>query len=231
MKRDVTSEAAIEFTNAALAFVDLAGFSAITDVFGDAAALQVLDVFEGLVNESLEEGGGRLVKWMGDEAMLAFPDPDVALRALGHLLPACRADKRLPLTKAGLHYGPVVPRGGDFFGSTVNLASRITASSTAGRLLATRPIAEVAEARGVHVEELGPIALRSMPEKISLFSIQLTESVDAAWIDPVCKMHAPYSAYSRSLPAGPGFCSPQCKEAYERSPATYSDGNRGAVLT
>lgn len=179
-----------------------------------------LDVFEGLVTASLGEGG-RLVKWMGDEAMLAFPDPDEALRALAKLLPACRADARLPLTRAGLHYGPVIPRGNDFFGATVNIASRITASSTAGRLLATQPIAEVAEARGVSVEPLGAVALRSMPVKISLFSILLTESVDPAWIDPVCKMHAPYSAYSRSRPAGPWFCSPQCEEAYRRSPATY----------
>ncbi len=198
------------------------GFSAITNVFGDAAAIKVLDIFEELVNASLGEGG-RLVKWMGDEAMLAFPNPDIALKALAHLLPACRADARLPLTRAGLHYGLVVPRRGDYFGATVNIASRITASSSAGRLLATQPVADVASARGVSVEELGPTALRSMPERIALFSIKLTERADPAWIDPVCKMHAPYSAYSRVRPAGPWFCSPQCEEAYKRSPATYAN--------
>jgi class 3 adenylate cyclase/YHS domain-containing protein len=205
---------------AAIAFVDLAGFSAITEVFGDQAAVAVLDVFESLVNEALAKGGRR-VKWIGDEVMLAFEDPDTALRALGHLLPACRADARLPLTRAGLHYGPVIPRGGDFFGGTVNIASRITASSSAGRVLATRPIADVAEAKGVSVEPLGPIALRSLAEAIPLFSIQLAESVDSAWIDPVCKMHAPYSAYARARPSGHWFCSPQCEAAFRRSPETY----------
>jgi class 3 adenylate cyclase/YHS domain-containing protein len=205
---------------AAVAFVDLAGFSAITDVFGDEAALSVLDVFEELVRECLEEGGRR-VKWMGDEVMLAFPDPDTALRALARLLPACRADSRLPLTRAGLHYGPVIPRGSDFFGATVNIASRITASSSAGRLLATQPIAEVAEARGISVEALGPISLRSIAEQIPLFSIEMAEAVDVAWIDPVCKMHAPYSAYTRARPGGHWFCSPQCEAAFKRSPETY----------
>jgi class 3 adenylate cyclase/YHS domain-containing protein len=205
---------------AAIAFVDLAGFSAITDVFGDAAALAVLDVFEGHVSASLE-GGGRRVKWIGDEVMLAFPDPDAALRALGHLLPACRADARLPLTRAGVHYGPVISRGGDYFGATVNIASRITASSSAGRLLATQPIAEVAAAKGVSVEALGPVSLRSVAAKIPLFSIYMAEAVDSAWIDPVCKMHAPYSAYARAGPAGHWFCSPQCEEAFRRSPETY----------
>jgi len=206
---------------AAVAFVDLAGFSAITDVFGDEAALRVLDAFEELVTDSLKQGG-RLVKWIGDEVMLAFPDPDTALQALAYLLPACRADARLPLTRAGVHYGPVIPRGSDLFGATVNIASRITGSTSAGRILATQPIAAVAEGNGVAVEALGPIALRSVAARIPLFSIQMTEAVDPAWIDPVCKMHAPYSAYRRSSPAGHWFCSPQCELAFRRSPETYS---------
>jgi adenylate cyclase len=207
--------------SAAIAFVDLAGFSAITDVFGDEAALAVLDAFEEHVTRSLEHGG-RLVKWIGDEAMLAFPDPDAALQALANLLPSCRGDPRLPLTRAGVHYGPVIPRGMDIFGATVNIASRITASTSAGRLLATQPIADLAEARGVSVEALGPIALRSVGVKIPLFSVQMADAVDPAWIDPVCKMHAPYSAYARSRPAGHWFCSPQCEEAFRRSPETYA---------
>jgi class 3 adenylate cyclase len=205
---------------AAIAFIDLAGFSAVTDVFGDEAALAVLDAFEECVTESLKQGG-RLVKWIGDEVMLAFPDPDTALRALARLLPACRADSRLPLTRAGVHYGPVIPRGTDFFGATVNVASRITASTSAGRVLAAQPIADVAEAKGVSVQALGPMSLRSVAEKIPLFSIQMAEAVDTAWIDPVCKMHAPYSAYARSRPAGYWFCSPQCETAFRRSPETY----------
>lgn len=206
--------------SAAIAFVDLAGFSAITDVFGDEAALAVLDAFEEHVTESLAYGG-RLVKWIGDEAMLAFPNPDAALQALANLLPSCRTDPRLPLTRAGVHYGPVIPRGADLFGSTVNIASRITASTSAGRLLATQPIAELAEARGISVQALGAISLRSVAARIPLFSVQMADAVDAAWIDPVCKMHAPYSAFARSRPAGHWFCSPRCEEAFKKSPETY----------
>ena len=220
MATEIGADASNERAMAAIAFVDLAGFSAITEVFGDEAAVALLDIFERLVNESLVDGGRR-VKWIGDEVMLAFQDPDTALRALGHLLPACRAEARLPLTRAGIHYGPVILRGGDVFGGTVNIASRITASSSAGRLLATQPIAEVAKSKGVSVEPLGLISLRSLAKAIPLFSIQLAESVDAAWIDPVCKMHAPYSAFSSARPSGHWFCSPQCEEAFRRSPETY----------
>jgi class 3 adenylate cyclase len=64
---------------ATVAFVDLAGFSAITDVYGDASAIAVLGRFEELVREALG-GLGPPIKWIGDEAMFGFPDPATALQ-------------------------------------------------------------------------------------------------------------------------------------------------------
>jgi class 3 adenylate cyclase len=211
---------------ATVGFVDIAGFSAIADVFGDGAAIEVLELFEAMVAEALGDQASP-VKWIGDEAMLAFPDPDTALRVLGRLLPACRAEPRLPLTRAALNHGPVVRRGGDLFGTTVNVAARITALAGPGELLATGPVADAAAAQGVAVRALGPTALRSVAEPVALFAIELAPVSDPAWIDPVCKMHAPYDAYRREQPAGPWFCSEACAEAYRRSPGTYGAGGRG----
>src|SRR6478609_1212533 len=64
--RDFASEVAT------VAFIDLAGFSAIADVYGDVAAMSVLEGFESMVGEALS-GHQRPIKWIGDEAMLAFP--------------------------------------------------------------------------------------------------------------------------------------------------------------
>jgi class 3 adenylate cyclase len=125
---------------ATVGFVDLAGFSAIADVFGDGVAIEVLELFEAMVGEALGDQASP-VKWIGDEAMLAFPDPDTALRVLGRLLPACRAEARLPLTRAALNHGPVVRRGGDLFGTTVNVAARVTALADAGEHLLKAQIA------------------------------------------------------------------------------------------
>ncbi|MCF1450458.1 adenylate/guanylate cyclase domain-containing protein [Agrobacterium vitis] len=132
--------------SATVAFVDIAGFSAISDVYGDAAALVVLEVFEGMVRDALS-GYEPPIKWIGDEAMLAFPEPDTAIQVLGTLLQACRKESRLPLTRAGLNHGPVIHRAGDLFGSTINIAARITALASPGQLLATQPIAEAAVTR------------------------------------------------------------------------------------
>lgn len=211
---------------ATVAFVDLAGFSAIADVYGDASAIAILGHFEALVRDALG-GLGPPIKWIGDEAMFGFPDPATALKVLGHLLPACRAEPRIPLTRTGLNHGPVLRRGNDLFGSTVNVAARIAALASPGQLLATRPVADVAAASGIVVQDIGDVALRSIADPVPLHSIELAPAPDSAWIDPVCKMHAPYEAYRRSAPTGPWFCSERCAEAYRRSPGTYLGGARG----
>ncbi|RWQ28722.1 MAG: hypothetical protein EOS19_14940 [Mesorhizobium sp.] len=205
---------------ATVAFIDLAGFSAIADVYGDAAAIDVLEIFESMVREALA-GYEPPIKWIGDEAMLSFPEPELAIQALGTLLQACREEPRLPLTRSALNHGPVIRRAGDLFGSTVNIAARIAALASPGQLLATQPIADAAAAKGILVRDLGEVALRSVADEIPLYEIELAPSLDPAWIDPVCKMHAPYASYRRAAPEGPWFCSPRCEEAYRKSPQAY----------
>jgi len=206
---------------ATVAFVDLAGFSAITDVYGDASAIAVLVRFEELVRQAVG-GLAPPIKWIGDEAMFGFPDPATALQVLGRLLPACRSEPRLPLTRTGLSHGPVLRRSNDVFGSTVNIAARIAALASPGQLLATQPVANVAIASGIVTRDIGNVGLRSIVEHVPLYSIELAPAFDPAWIDPVCKMHAPYEAYRRARPTGPWFCSERCAEAYQRSPEVYT---------
>jgi adenylate cyclase len=208
-----------ETASACVAFIDLAGFSATTDVYGDREAIEMLQRFEAIVNEALGDQHSP-VKWIGDEVMLAFKDCETALVVLGALLPACRAEPRLPLTRTGVHYGHVICRSGDFFGSTVNIASRITSIATPGQLLATRPVSAAAIASGISVQELGETRLRSVANPMALYAIELAPTVDASWIDPVCKMHAPYKGYKRT--SGPWFCSQSCADAYARNPSVYA---------
>lgn len=205
---------------ATVAFIDLAGFSAIAEVCGDAAALNKLEIFESIVGEALADYGPP-IKWIGDEAMLSFPEPESAIQALGLLLQACRKEPRLPLTRAGVNHGPVILRRGDLFGSTVNIAARLAALASPGQLLATQPIAEVAANRGILIRDLGKVALRSVADEIPLFEIELAPSPVPTRTDPVCKIHAPYAFDRRASPEGPWFHSQRCEEAYRKSPQTY----------
>jgi hypothetical protein len=89
------------------------------DVHGDAAAIRVQKRFEAFVHDALGAHGPPIT-WIGDEAMFGFVDPATALEMLGRLLPACRSEPDIPLTRTGLNHGPVLRRSYDLFGSTVN---------------------------------------------------------------------------------------------------------------
>jgi adenylate cyclase len=130
-----------------------------------------------MVREALS-GHGPPIKWIGDEAMLAFPEPEIAIQALGALLQACRKEPRLPLTRTALNHGPVIRRGSDLFGSTVNIAARIASLASPGQLLATQPIALIAAAENILVRDLGKVALRSVAGEISIYEIELAPSPD-----------------------------------------------------
>jgi adenylate cyclase len=153
--------------------------------------------------------------------MLAFPNPQIALEILGRLLPACRAEPKLPLTRCGISHGRVIRRSNDIFGSTVNIAARITALSAPGQLLTTQVVAETAREQGIDVKDLGPVGLRSVASALPLFSLEMAPAPDRSWIDPVCKMHPPFGGFKLVPRDMPWFCSQECEDAYRKSPAAY----------
>jgi adenylate cyclase len=204
---------------ASIVFIDLAGFSASTDVYGDERALAMLQIFEDIVHDALGETAP--LKWIGDEVMLALGDRTTALELLGVILNKCREEPRLPLTRTGVHCGPVLRRGGDVFGSTVNIAARLTALAGPGELLTTQQLADVAAASGVAVQDRGEHQIRSVQAPLKLFAIEVAPAADPMWIDPVCKMHAPLTAYRKAAGDGFWFCSTRCADAYRQNPAAY----------
>ncbi|CAH1652788.1 Class 3 adenylate cyclase [Hyphomicrobiales bacterium] len=109
-----------------VAFMDLAGFTALTQAMGDEHAADYALRLEALAQDGASKHDGRLVKALGDGVMMLFPDALPALEATFAISRRC-ADDGLPLVRAGLATGPVVPRDGDIFGATVNLAARIVA--------------------------------------------------------------------------------------------------------
>ena len=87
----------------------------------------------------------RLVKTIGDAAMLASPEPEPLLDAALALIDAADAEgEDFPQLRAGAALGHALPRAGDWFGRPVNLASRITAIARPGSLLAEREVRESA---------------------------------------------------------------------------------------
>ena len=85
----------------------------------------------------------QLVKTIGDAVMLVSWEVDPMLDTLQALVAATHAEgEKFPELRVGVAFGPATPRGGDWFGSTVNLASRVTDAGKPNRLYATEPVVE-----------------------------------------------------------------------------------------
>jgi adenylate cyclase len=108
----------------AVGFVDLVGFTGTSRSMQTDELGRLLGRFEALASDVITEAGGTVVKLIGDEAMLVFPTADQAAQGTIELVDACGAGE-LPSARAGLSLGQVLARGGDYFGRTVNLASRL----------------------------------------------------------------------------------------------------------
>src|SRR5207253_3249132 len=109
-----------------LLFVDLSGYTAMTQSIGDAAMARVVDRFVGLVRRTASECNGEVVKQIGDEFVLVFPDPDAAVTCGTTLATRAEGDPEMPRLRIGAHSGSVLYREGDYYGTTVNLAARVT---------------------------------------------------------------------------------------------------------
>jgi adenylate cyclase len=143
----------------AMCFLDLAGYTRLTEERGDQAAAELAETLALLVERSSRAHGGNPVKWLGDGVMLHFREPagavEAALAMVGRV-----PEAGLPPAHVGVAAGPVVVQGGDYFGRTVNLASRVAARARAGQVLVTEPVAAAVGPDGVRFTELGDLELK-----------------------------------------------------------------------
>ncbi len=214
---------ASEATVRTFAFVDLAGFTALTEVHGDEVAVDVVGAFFDRARSAVA-GRGQLVKTLGDAVMLAFASPTDALVAVGELLEASVADSTLPAPRAGLNHGPAIRQDDDWFGAAVNLAARIASQASGGETLATAGVASAARGLGLPTVDLGCFDLRNILEPVELFQIELVPPVEAISIDPVCRMQIAHTSAAGRLRRDDvdlWFCSLMCVEAFISEPSRY----------
>ena len=103
----------------------------------------MVEWFERVVTELVVQHGGQVIKTIGDEALFTVDDPtEGALLAL-ELVERAEADEQFPDVRVGLAHGPVLARLGDVFGSTVNIAARLTSVARPARVLVDADLAEL----------------------------------------------------------------------------------------
>lgn len=211
---------------ATFCFIDIAGYTALTDTHGETAAADLVDDFAELIRQSVEPLG-RLQSLLGDCAFVVFTDPLVAKDALVALYQRVSNRHNFPVVRAGLHHGSALLRGNRHFGSTVNIAARVAAQATGGQILCTKHVADIlvrASLSDIAVEHQGTASLKNLPQPMDLYEIVLTDSVRQYAIDPVCKMQVDKRRAAGDLHYGNKtywFCSLSCVERFAKRPSSY----------
>jgi class 3 adenylate cyclase len=154
----------------AVVFVDLSEYTRLTEERGDEAAAGYAASLQRESEAVAAANEGRLVKLLGDGAMLQFPDAERGLNAALALVQVLSKDGRVA-AHAGVHAGPVIERDLDLFGRTVNLASRLAEAAGQGEVLVGQTVRDSVHSPTVRFEPADRIVLKGIIEPGPIFRV------------------------------------------------------------
>lgn len=175
----------LKITSLTFLFSDLRGSTELYERVGDLAAFDLVKTHFSVVNEIVAAEAGAVVKTIGDAVMATFPTPDRAVAAAMRMREAMRQlneDRGSEdlLLKIGIHEGPCIAvslnERQDYFGQTVNIASRVQHLASSREIFATSSVLDDPRAsnllsdRGLNPQSHN-VALRGITNEISIFSI------------------------------------------------------------
>jgi adenylate cyclase len=156
----------------AIAFLDVGGYTRLPEDEPDEEAADLAAGLTRVVWNSSYSRGGRPVKFLGDGVMFHFPEPRQAVLSALDIIDELE-QAQMPPARVGINAGPVVFRDGDYFGRTVNLASKITEYARPREVLVSEEVVRETE-DGVRFEPIGQIALKGLLEPVPLFRARVS---------------------------------------------------------
>lgn len=119
----------------AVGFADLVSYTRLSQQMEPKQLAKLVKKFQDLSYAIVATGGGRVIKTVGDEVYYAAETPHAGAEISMSLLERISSDPDLPDARVGFAWGKVLSRLGDIFGSTVNLAARLTGLTEPGTVL------------------------------------------------------------------------------------------------
>ena len=153
----------------AIAFLDLTGYTALTEERGDEAGAELAERLAALVNQAAQPHGGHPVKWLGDGVMFYFPEPSAAVLTGLDLVEQTPIEVDVR-ARVGVNAGRVIFRDGDYFGRTVNVAARIADYARPGEVLVSDEVKERWRGTGIRFESIGPVVLKGLRDEVILYT-------------------------------------------------------------
>jgi adenylate cyclase len=155
-------------------FVDIVGFTKMGERVEPDELGAVVRGFEALVEDATRPPV-RLVKTIGDAAMLAAPEASPMLDTVLELVERSREDEARPLLRGGVASGEALPRAGDLYGRPVNLASRLTSFARRGSVVASKEVREAAGEDGYDWSAVGSRKLKGVRGEVEVYRVRSKE--------------------------------------------------------
>jgi class 3 adenylate cyclase len=201
--------------NIAILIADLSGYTALTETHGASSAADLIDKYIEIVNNSLV-GESRLHERVGDEVMIVSDSPDHLLSTAVVLLQNVFLEYNFLQIHGALHYGKILKRNNSFFGSTLNLASRIASHAKPGFFLCSADFLNaMTDKNSYSFTSIGKYNFKNVIEEKEVFEM-IFDRPESLYIDPVCRMllTEPEKRVSHPIRSDLFFCSTNCLEIF-----------------
>ena len=201
--------------NISILIADLSGYTALTETHGSLTAADLIDKYIELISASLV-GDSYLQERVGDEVLIVSTSADYLLATAEFLLQATLDEYNFLELHGALHYGKLLKRNNSYFGSALNLTSRIASEAGAGTFLCTQEFLDALSDKSMYqFKSIGKYNFKNVTEDKEIFEIIL-EKPAHLYIDPICKMIVNKKTHSFSHPSKSEvlFCSQRCLDIY-----------------
>jgi adenylate cyclase len=214
------------------AFVDVSGFTTLTEVEGDEHAVEVLTAFRSLLREICARRGVRIAKWLGDGVMLVCVETQPLLAAileLHYVVCEVVGPVQTVSIRSGITSGDVIlMEGDDYIGHCVNVAARLCDLAHGGEALAVPAVMSSMPRWGVELTHRD-IALRGVEKPVLATSIGIETGPLGDQADPICGLPLSEKTAEEHAVDIDGravlFCSHGCLDTWERRPTTWSSAS------
>ena len=208
----------------AILMADLSGYTALTETHGPSGAADLVEKYINIVQGCLV-GDCQLHGVVGDEVVIVSSSADHLLYTTLLLIQHTAKKENFLQVHGGLHYGKILKRNNNYFGTTINLASRITNQASPGTFCCSADyVAALSDPAAFTFASKGKHLFKNLSEERELFEL-ITDHPKAFIIDPVCRMiigNVENAVTHSDLP-DIFFCSSGCMDIYRRTKSVDSN--------
>lgn len=201
--------------NIAILMADLSGYTALTETHGPQMAADLIDKYLGIVKKCLV-GDCHLHQRTGDEVMIVSPTTSDLLSTATLLLQHASNEHNFLQVHGGLHYGKILNRDNDYYGTTINLTSRIANKAKSGAFWCSKDFVTTLPDKYASIfQSQGHHSFKNLSSECELFEITF-DNPKSFYVDPICRMlvHKEKAAVPHPTVNDIFFCSPDCRDIF-----------------